>query len=554
MKKRFTFLVAALMAVTAIWAQTEVDGIYYEILDTAAKTAQVVSHVDIIPDKNGVKSGNYAQAAITIPAEVELEGTKYAVTALADYAFMKCANLAELTLPNTLRACGKGVFNGTSKLTELELPEGLTSIGLWAIQWSGIKKVTIPSTVTSFKFASFGQSDSSGSKLEEIIYNSATALSASIFQNTTTLKQVTCTQATPPNVDANTFKSASLDFMILYVNDAAAVEAYGKADIWKDFGEIRIAGDEPEVVKGFEVDGLKYEVTDPIGKKVSVTYSTADELNQNGATISSLYTFTDLVINNKVTYKEVEYTVTEIGAYALSQCTTLTSVQLPATITKINKGAFQQSYNLATLNLSEGITQIGAWMAQGTKIEELTLPNSLTKVDYGSFGNMYQLKNVTIGTGLEKFSAYLFGIATGSVEDNNLAADAPLATITCLSETPPTITMEVGEDGKASFQNRVLANATLIVPTGKVETYEGAIGWEDFGIITDNTSTSTENVIARDVFIQRGGTLEFFEAQDILVMNVTGQAVYRGVTASYELPQAGVYIVKTGSGSYKVKF
>lgn len=81
----------------------------------------------------------------------------------------------------------------------------------------------------------------------------------------------------------------------------------------------------------FEVDGIYYNITDATAKTVEVTYS--------GSYSSSEYTGAE-TIPSTVTYNGTTYSVTSIGEWAFDNCTGLTSVTIPNSVTSIGGNAF----------------------------------------------------------------------------------------------------------------------------------------------------------------------------------------------------------------------
>ena len=69
---------------------------------------------------------------------------------LGDYAFQGCSGLKSLTIPSSVTSIGYCAFSDCSGLTSLTIPSGVTSIGGGAF-WgcSGLTSLTIPSGVTS---------------------------------------------------------------------------------------------------------------------------------------------------------------------------------------------------------------------------------------------------------------------------------------------------------------------------------------------------------------------------------------------------------------------
>lgn len=147
MKKIFGIISAALLLMAqGAWAQdaTLIDGVYY-VLNNEDKTAEVVE-----------PSGFRYQGDIVVPDYVKQDGTDYAVTSLGEGAFMQ-SKLTSLQLPKqTLRVIGPLAFLECSGLTEINVPETVTTIGKSALEAYDLKRISIPASVTEMGLAAVG--------------------------------------------------------------------------------------------------------------------------------------------------------------------------------------------------------------------------------------------------------------------------------------------------------------------------------------------------------------------------------------------------------------
>lgn len=105
----------------------EYNGIYYTV------NADLNSVTVTYPGESAPTSGNNSYTgAITIPAQVEYQGKSFDVTKIGDFAFQY------------------------STITSINLPEGITHIGQKSIYDTQITSITVPNSVVSTAYESFG--------------------------------------------------------------------------------------------------------------------------------------------------------------------------------------------------------------------------------------------------------------------------------------------------------------------------------------------------------------------------------------------------------------
>ena len=113
------------------------------------------------------------------------EGT----TSIGVYAFAYCLSLASIIIPDGVTLIGEGAFGNCTSLTSITIPDGVTSIGEGAFGGcSGLTSVTIGNGVTNIGDGAF--SDCTG--LTSItIGNGVTSIGRSVFYGCTGLTSIT---------------------------------------------------------------------------------------------------------------------------------------------------------------------------------------------------------------------------------------------------------------------------------------------------------------------------------------------------------------------------
>ena len=103
----------------------------------------------------------------------------------------------------------------------------------------------------------------------------------------------------------------------------------------------------------------------------------------------------DLVIPQKVTYKGVDYTVASVGYSAFKSNKSLTSVQLPSSVKRIESYAFNDCSSLISITMP-GVVVIDDGVFNGSVLKTITIPKTLKKFEKSMFGSMSELTSITV--------------------------------------------------------------------------------------------------------------------------------------------------------------
>ena len=89
--------------------------------------------------------------------------------------------------------------------------------------------------------------------------------------------------------------------------------------------------------------------------------------------------------------------VTSIGNFAFIDCSGLTSLTLPSSVTEIGKSAFQDCSGLTSMTIPSGVTSIGSWAFSGCSVlTSLTIPSGVTSIGELAFENCSGLTSLTL--------------------------------------------------------------------------------------------------------------------------------------------------------------
>ena len=112
----------------------------------------------------------------------------------------------------------------------------------------------------------------------------------------------------------------------------------------------------------------------------------------------------------------------EIGEYAFHDCSGLTSLTLPSSITSIGESAFRNCHGLTSLTLPAGITRIGSYAFEGCSgLTSLTLPDGITSISDYAFEGCSGLTSLTLPDGITSIGDDAFwGCIKSLITNHNL--------------------------------------------------------------------------------------------------------------------------------------
>ena len=106
--------------------------------------------------------------------------------------------------------------------------------------------------------------------------------------------------------------------------------------------------------------------------------------------------------------------VKEIGYYAFQDCSGLTSVTIPGSVTSIDSCAFQDCTGLTSVTIPDSVTSIGWRTFSGcSSLTSVTIPDSVTSIDGDAFSDCSGLTTVTIPSSVTSIGYSAFQNCSG---------------------------------------------------------------------------------------------------------------------------------------------
>ena len=214
------------------------------------------------------------------------------ISEIPEYALNNCSKVTSVALPSTVKKIGAQAFRDCPNLADIVIPKGVESIGAYAFyNCSSLKEIDISNLTEISAYAFYNCSGLTS----VTIPNAVTKIDTNAFYGCSGLKEVTLPISAEYRVDGKLFNYKSLD--------------------------------------SFAGCGNVQKITYTVGN--GTVFAHGQKYTLPGYARSALTT---------VVYEEG---IPEIPEYALNNCSKVTSVTLPSTVTKIGTCAFNGCSGLA---------------------------------------------------------------------------------------------------------------------------------------------------------------------------------------------------------------
>ena len=330
------------------------------------------------------------------------------ITEIGSYAFFGCRGLTSLTLPAGITEIGNDAFHGCSGLTSLTLPAGITEIGSYTFYGcSGLTSLTLPAGITSIGNEAFR--GCSGLTSIYVYAEKVPKIGSNAFEGVDAKK---CTLYVPMGTFDDYWLS---DFGDYFEN----IVDFGATGIDKITINLEKAGTLPYRIassKRYKITNLKI-IGEINGTDLKMIRDMAGS-NSTGRKLSVLDLSEAKIVEGGdcyYNYSNSYYTSNDvIGSYAFYGCSGLTSLTLPAGITKIDYRAFQGCSGLTSLILPDGITSIGYDAFDGCSgLTSLILPAGITSIGDCAFSDCSGLTSLTLPAGITSIGESAFYRCSG---------------------------------------------------------------------------------------------------------------------------------------------
>ena len=406
-------------------------------------------------------------------------------------AFSDCSSLTSIEIPASVETIGNTAFSDCSSLATVTFEKGsrLKTIGNNAYyRCTSLTSIEIPASVETIEKKAFMHCSSlatvtfeKGSQLKTIAGDSYDGA----FSDCTALTSIEI-PASVETIEATAFKRCS----------KLATVTFEKGSQLKTIGG------------GYSSSSHFGTYSDYYGAFSDCSSLTSIEIPASVETIGNT-AFSDCSSLATVTFEKGSRLKT-IGNNAYYRCTSLTSIEIPASVETIEKKAFMHCSSLATVTFEKGsqLKTIAGDSYDGafsdcTALTSIEIPASVETIEATAFKRCSKLTTVTfekgsqlkiIGGGFDTNVGYRYIYGAFSELKNLMTVDMSACTQVeiieeCAFYNDPELRLfKVSTETPPTCENNAFVGinpySVLKVPSGCANAYKAATGWKNFASIT----------------------------------------------------------------------
>ena len=368
----------------------EGDGPFAE---SNVQTAVIESGMTVIPEHLFHKNSTLTS--------VEIPDT---VTGISRYAFTQ-TSLTSIKIPDTVTRIGESVLAYT-KLTELKLPSNIEYLGRAILGGNkGVTEIVIPKTLSSTGSSYSNLIEGDGPFAESNVQKATIEAGMTVIPEHLFHKNSTLTSVEIPDTVTGISRYAFTQTSLTSIKIPDTVTRIGESVLaYTKLTELKLPSNIEYL--GRTILGGNKGVTEIVIPKT---------LSSTGSSYSNLIEGDGPFAESNVQKVTIEAGMTVIPEHLFHKNSTLTSVEIPDTVTEISRYAFAQT-GLENIELPSSVTTLQYEIFSGGNLLQISIPDSVTGMGNAIFQNCSKLQKVKLPKARYNISDYTFAGCTSLEE------------------------------------------------------------------------------------------------------------------------------------------
>ena len=388
----------------------------------------LVTHIQIPENVTEIKNYTFLNCSSLTSVKIHNK-----VTSIGQDAFSSCVGLKDIEIPNGVTIIGVDAFWGCNKLESVTIGNNVKTIGFMAFAYcESITTINIPNSLTSIEGDAFVRCMSlTAVYIEDLVswcaisfadkYSNPLSYAKTLYLNGELVTDLNIPDSLTSIsnyafYNCSSLTSITIPYGVTSIGSEAfsgcykLVEVYNMSELpivagTKDYGFVAYYAKNV-----YTQEGESWITDTAEGYRFFYDGSKGYLLGYNG-------TDKELILPNSFTeHNGMEITEYEIYQYSFYNCSSLTSIEIPASVTSIGSYAFYNCSGLTNVLFGENsqLTSIGSYAFENcSSLTSIVISDSVTSIGYRAFYNCSGLTNIEIPASVTSIGDRAFGNCIG---------------------------------------------------------------------------------------------------------------------------------------------